>query len=190
MNGFIQTLKNKTKDKVIFPRTKTKAVTNDAGKDVDTLFSEVNNKIDTQTHTASQVTFADGKTFQQKYDSGELRGQQGPRGLQGPKGDAGSAGPQGPTGPKGDRGATGPQGIQGPKGDTGLRGPQGAAGTTGPQGPRGYNGADGLTTSIRVNGVVYTQSGGQISLPSYPTIGDQVTFSYNSYTKSLDIIPK
>lgn len=34
--------------------------------------------------TASDVTFADGQTFQQKYDSGQLTGPQGPEGRWGP----------------------------------------------------------------------------------------------------------
>ena len=48
--------------------------------------------------------------------------QQGPQGLQGPKGDTGE---QGPAGAKGDPGEQGPQG---PKGEQGPQGPQGPAG--------------------------------------------------------------
>lgn len=106
----------------------------------------------------------------------EHPGPQGPVGPQGPKGDTGATGPQGP---KGDTGATGPQGeqgIQGPKGDTGATGPQGPkgdTGATGPQGPQGEQGpagADGLTTSVTVNGTTYTQTGGNITLPNYPSV--------------------
>ena len=36
--------------------------------------------------------------------------------------------------------------------------------------PQGQKGADGLTTSIAVNGQTYTQSGGKITLPNYPSL--------------------
>lgn len=54
--------------------------------------------------TADEVTFADGQTFQQKYDSGDLTG---PRGPEGPQGEAGPEGPQGPAGANGANGAAG-----------------------------------------------------------------------------------
>ena len=84
-----------------------------------------------QEYTADDIHFTDGQTFQQKYDSGQLKGE------------------------KGDKGDTGPQGIQGetgPKGDTGDTGPQGEKGETGEQGPTGPAGADGYTP---VRGVDY-----------------------------------
>lgn len=40
--------------------------------------------------TASDVTFADGETFQQKYDSGELKGEDGSPGETGETGPAGA----------------------------------------------------------------------------------------------------
>ena len=61
-----------------------------------------------------------------------------------------------------------------------LKGPQGPQGATGEQGPAGQ---DGLTTDIYVNGQTYTQSGGTITLPDYPTsldwddIQDKPTFA-------------
>lgn len=45
--------------------------------------------------TAGDVTFSDGKTFQQKYDAGQLTGPVGPPGPQGPKGIQGPAGADG-----------------------------------------------------------------------------------------------
>lgn len=48
--------------------------------------------------SADAVSFADGQTFQQKLDTGLLKGQ---------KGDTGATGPQGSQGPKGDKGDTG-----------------------------------------------------------------------------------
>lgn len=56
---------------------------------------------------ASSVIFDDGKSFQQKLESGELKGQ---------KGDAGPAGPTGPQGPAGAKGATGAAGAKGADG--------------------------------------------------------------------------
>lgn len=56
---------------------------------------------------ASSVIFDDGKSFQQKLESGELKGQ---------KGDTGPAGPTGPQGPAGDKGATGAAGAKGADG--------------------------------------------------------------------------
>ena len=85
--------------------------------------------------------------------------------------DLGYFGATGPQGPQGIQGPAGPQGIQGPKGDTGSQGPTGA---TGPQGPAGADGTDGLTTSIALNGNVYTQSSGLITLPNMPTTSNVV----------------
>lgn len=53
---------------------------------------------------ADAVKFLDGQTFQQKYDSGQLKGQKGDTGA---KGETGPQGIQGPTGAKGDTGAKG-----------------------------------------------------------------------------------
>ena len=60
-----------------------------------------------------------------------------------------------PRGATGTTGATGPQGPKGDKGDTGLQGPKGA---------------DGLTTSVTVGSTKYTHSGGNITIPAYPTL--------------------
>lgn len=68
---------------------------------------------------ASSVVFDDGKSFQQKLESGELKGQ------------------------KGDKGATGAAGARGEKGDTGPAGPQGPAGARGATGAAGAKGATG-----------------------------------------------
>lgn len=53
---------------------------------------------------------------------GNIKGPQGPQGIQGETGPQGIQGIQGETGPQG------PQGIQGEKGDTGPQGPQGIQG--------------------------------------------------------------
>ena len=84
--------------------------------------------------SAGAVNFEDGETFQQKLDSGKLKG---------PKGDTGATGPQGPTGAKGEKGDTG---AKGEKGDAftyadftaeqlaGLKGEKGDTGETGKDG--------------------------------------------------------
>lgn len=137
----------------------------DNGSDFDEIHFKTN---------SNQVVFDDGETFQQKLDSGTLKGEQGERGLDG------AVGPQGPQGPKGEQGERGLQGEQGPqgpagpqgsKGDTGAQGIQGVKGDKGDTGATGPKGADGLTTSIEVNGQTYTHVNGKITLPNYPTGG-------------------
>ena len=59
-----------------------------------------------ETGNASQITFADGQTFQAKLDNGTLKGEKGDKGEQGIQGLKGDKGKQGPQGPKGDTGAT------------------------------------------------------------------------------------
>lgn len=96
--------------------------------------------------SAECVKFNDGKSFQQKYDEGDLKGERGETGPQGQQGPQGLKGDTGEAGPKGDTGETGPRGPQGLKGETGPQGPQGLKGErgeTGPQGPQGPKGADG-----------------------------------------------
>lgn len=65
---------------------------------------------------ASSVIFDDGKSFQQKLESGELKGQKGATGATGAKGEKGDAGPAGPQGPAGAKGATGAAGAKGADG--------------------------------------------------------------------------
>ena len=57
---------------------------------------------------ASQITFADGQTFQAKLNDGTLKGD---KGEQGPKGDIGEQGPQGIQGEQGPAGANGKDGL-------------------------------------------------------------------------------
>ncbi len=89
------------------------------------------------THQASQVTFSDGETFQQKLDKGSLKGEKGDPGIAGPKGD------------KGDTGLQGPRGEQGVKGDKGEVGPQGPQGLTGSKGATGAKGATGISMRLK-----------------------------------------
>ena len=64
-----------------------------------------------ETGNASQITFNDGETFQDKLDAGTLKGK---------KGDKGEQGIQGIQGEKGEKGDQGDQGPQGPAGTDGL----------------------------------------------------------------------
>ena len=103
--------------------------TGSTGGDVD-----LSNYVTKDTGNANQITFSDGKTFQEKLDAGELKGD------------------------KGDTGEQGPQGLPG------------ADGNKGDKGDKGDPGQDGLTTQVKVNGTTYTQTGGIIQLPDYPTV--------------------
>lgn len=76
-----------------------------------------------QDYTANDIHFSDGTTFQQKYDSGELKGEKGDKGeqgAQGPQGEQGATGPTGPEGPQGPQGEPGPQGEKGDQGESGY----------------------------------------------------------------------
>jgi len=76
--------------------------------------------------------------------------------------DAGEVvGPAGEPGEKGDKGDKGDQGEVGP---TGAKGATGATGPTGPTGATGPIGAAGLTTSVKFNGLTYTQIDGLITI--------------------------
>ena len=109
------------------------------------------------------ATLTDGSTYQFEVRNGQ-RGDAGPQGapgekgdpftyadftaeqlaaLQGPKGDKGDTGEQGPQGPKGIQGIQGIQGPKGEKGDTGEQGPQGPQGEKGDTGPQGVQGIQG-----------------------------------------------
>ena len=114
-----------------------------SGGDVD-----LSNYITKTIGNASQITFNDGQSFQDKLNNGALKGD---------KGDTGETGPQGPAGVDGTPGAKGDKGEvgeQGPKGDTG---------------PAGKDGTDGLTTAVSVNGVTYNHIDGIVTLPNYLT---------------------
>lgn len=126
-------------------------------------------------YSADMIEFADGETFQQKYDAGELTG---PQGEQGPKGDTGATGADGAQGPAGENGGyytpavsdTGDltwtaskagmpsvagANIKGQKGDKGDPGDPGA------QGPAGADGAPGAAATINgVNALTLSATGG------------------------------
>ena len=62
-------------------------IANGSGGSGETI--DLSNYVTKETGNASQITFADGKTFQEKLDTGTLKGD---------KGDTGEIGPQGPAG--------------------------------------------------------------------------------------------
>lgn len=66
------------------------------------------------------------------------------KGEKGDKGDKGDTGPQGPQGEQGIQGIQGEKGEKGDKGDTGLQGPQGEQGIQGPKGDTGPQGIQGI----------------------------------------------
>ena len=112
--------------------------------------------------------------------------------LTGARGERGEKGDKGNKGEKGDKGEQGIQGIQGLQGEKGEKGDKGDKGEQGIQGIQGVKGVDGLTTQIRVNGSIYTQSNGLITLPDYPTSGGSgsgsptITISFNGNTYTPD----
>lgn len=120
---------------------------------------------------ANNVKFSDGTTFQQKLDSGELKGEDGAPGKDGAKGEQGEQGVQGVPGKDGttftpsvsasgdlswtnDGGKDNPAtvNLKGPKGDTGPQGPQGEQGEQGPQGPAGPVNVPATTAILKGNG--------------------------------------
>ena len=141
-------------------------------------------------YSADMIEFADGETFQQKYDAGELTG---PQGGQGPKGDTGAPGADGgyytPTvsaagdltwtpsksGMPAVSGANirGPQGEQGPAGQDGAQGPAGQDGAQGPEGPAGaaatINGVNALTIEEGDN-VSLSQSGSTVTISAQANV--------------------
>ena len=135
-----------------------------AGEEVD-----LSGYVTKETGNANQITFVDGQTFQEKLNSGTLKGDKGDKGDQGEKGEQGERGLQGLTGAKGDKGDKGDQGEKGEQGERGLQG------LTGAKGDKGDKGADGLTTSVKVNGTTYTHSNGLITLPNYPSLTGYAT---------------
>ena len=146
-----------------------------------------------KTAEASGVKFADGETFQAKYDAGELTGPKGDTGPQGPRGNTGAAGATGPEGPQGEKGEQGPagkDGAAGPKGDTGdtwtpsvntagllswtknsgtaptavnIKGPKGDTGDKGDPGPQGATGPQGAAGAKGVTFTPKVSSDGVIS---------------------------
>ncbi len=130
------------------------------------LQSPINSKAGTNSAVSSQTQHTSPQQYQEKdpssYHENEmvvesglfdcpresasmgLRGEPGPPGCPGERGEPGPMGPRGEPGPPGcpgDRGEQGPQGVtgpQGPQGATGPMGPRGEPGARGPAGPPGY----------------------------------------------------
>ena len=156
-------------------------------------------------YSADMIEFADGETFQQKYDAGELTG---PQGGQGPKGDTGAPGADGAQGPAGENGGyytpavsnsgnltwtaskggmpsvpgvniKGPKGDKGDPGDQGEQGPAGAAAT--------INGVNALALEAGTN-ISLNQSGGTVTInasaPSVLTFSNNVTVATSVWSNN------
>ena len=150
-------------------------------------------------YSADMIEFADGETFQQKYDAGELTG---PQGKQGPKGDTGAPGADGAQGPAGENGGyytpavsdTGDltwtaskagmpsvagsniKGQKGDKGDTGETGAQGAPGAAAT-----INGVNALTLNA-TGGLSGSQSGSTYTLDGSTFVQKTANLSGTDYT--------
>ena len=156
-------------------------------------------------YSADMIEFADGETFQQKYDAGELTG---PQGEQGPKGDAGAPGADGAQGPAGENGGyytpavsdTGDltwtaskagmpsvaganiKGQKGDKGDPGDPGTQGPAGADGAPGAAAtINGVNALTLNA-TGGLSGSQSGSTYTLDGSTFVQKTANLSGTDYT--------
>lgn len=141
---------------------------------------------------ANNVKFADGTTFQQKLDSGALKGEDGAKGAdgapgkdgaKGDKGEPGEQGPQGLQGPRGATGATGPQGPKGEKGDTGPQGPAGTANVPKTTAILKGNGSGGIVAATR--GSDYIASGNivkqtLVAKKTTPTENNAINWYYGS----------
>lgn len=159
-------------------------------------------------YSADMIEFADGETFQQKYDAGELTG---PQGEQGPQGAPGADGAQGPAGENGgyytpavsDSGnltwtaskagmpSVAGSNIKGQKGDKGDPGDPGA------QGPAGADGAPGAAATINGVNVLTLEAGTNVSLnqsgstltinataPSVLTFSNNVTVATSAWSNA------
>lgn len=93
-----------------------------------------------QTYTADDIPFADGETFQQKFNNGELKGQNGLSAYEIAK-NGGFIG----TEEEWLKSLKGADGAKGEKGEQGLQGIQGEKGQNGKDGTNGTNGIDGKT---------------------------------------------
>lgn len=111
---------------------------------------DLSNYVTKTNGNANQITFSDGQTFQEKLNTGTLKG---------PKGDTGAIGP------KGDTGAQGLKGDKGDKGDTGA------------QGPKGDTGATGATPTIKI-GTVTTGNAGTSAAVTSSVSGTTTTFNF------------
>lgn len=112
----------------------------------------VNGKVGEVNLTAEDIAFIDGDTFQEKYNSGELKGEKGDKGD---KGADGVNGKDGKNGTNGTNGKDGKDGYTPIKGIDYFDGKDGKDGTNGTNGKDGANGKDGLDGYTPVKGTDY-----------------------------------
>ena len=180
----------------------TSAVYDPTGKAQD-IFQYVDDK--TKDVTADEVTFADGQTFQQKYDSGELTG---PAGKDGQDGQPGAAGKDGQNGSPGADGVSptvsvaaitgghrititdknGSKTVDVMDGSDGADGPAGADGAPGAAGKDAtINGVNALTIAGN-GGVAASQSGSQLDLSVAGTFAGQAVANSAGQTPGTKLI--
>ena len=107
------------------------------------------NKLQYQTVGNAILLISDGSlmiwtTANEWIDAGDIKGNDGEIGPQGPQGLQGPVGNTGPQGVQGEQGNKGDTGLQGQKGDTGLQGLKGDTGLQGQKGDTGDKGDTGL----------------------------------------------
>lgn len=116
-----------------------------------------------QTYTADDIPFADGETFQQKFNNGELKGQNGLSAYEIAK-NGGFIGTEEDwlSSLKGAKGEKGEQGIQGVQGEKGQNGKDGTNGTNGIDGIDGKDGIGITNAEINTSGeLILTYSNGK-----------------------------
>lgn len=164
-----------------------------------------------ETGNASQITFADGQSFQAKLDAGTLKGEKGEKGEQGPQGIQGPQGLQGEQGPKGDKGDKGDTGADGQTPNitigtvtTLAAGSSATAEITGatpdltlnlgiPKGDKGDAGSGGTATSVDIKPLINSASNVQKSQYNAKPIRPLISFTDDDgkagvYTKWLPIL--
>ena len=146
--------------------------------------------------TADEVTFSDGQTFQQKYDSGDLTGPAGPQGPAGKDGQDGNPGAPGSSGADGVSPAVSVAAItgghrititdkNGTKTVDVMDGSDGAPGSPGATGADGQPGAAGKDATINgVNALTLTTGTGLNGSQS----GDTYTLSLASHNQAASTI--
>ncbi len=108
----------------------------------------------------------------------ELKGNAGPVGPAGAKGDNGAPGvegKQGLQGVEGKQGSLGPEGKAGPTGSTGPAGPKGSTGPAGPTGPEGVCSTANCTLPA---GVTETGTWGVAAPPGKYVVGGVIHFAF------------
>jgi collagen type I alpha len=111
-----------------------------------------------------------------------------PVGSQGTTGTQGTLGTQGATGAQGVQGAVGAQGVQGTLGAQGTTGAQGTIGTTGPAALTNSSISSNITLVTANRYFVDTTAARSLTLPTSPSVGDEVQVLDASGTAGINNI--